>query len=106
VYALLGGQFPAVPPGDFIYRDLSLHGFWLINWLRNAPRTEIQEIYRKLGDLVADGSLSTAVEHVYRLAQFKEAFEHSLQSNRGGKILFTFGATEKQGRAGRDQRER
>jgi NADPH:quinone reductase-like Zn-dependent oxidoreductase len=92
VYALQSGQFPAVSPSDFVYRDLSLHGFWLINWLRNAPRTEIQEIYRKLGDFVADGSLSAAVEHVYPLDQFKEAFKHSVKSNRGGKILFEFGA--------------
>jgi NADPH:quinone reductase-like Zn-dependent oxidoreductase len=56
-------------------------------------RTEIQEIYQKLGDLVADGSLSAAVEHVYPLERFEEAFEHSLKSNRGGKILFKLGAT-------------
>jgi NADPH:quinone reductase-like Zn-dependent oxidoreductase len=67
VYALQSGQFPAIPPGDLIYRGLSLHGFWLINWIRNAPRTEIKEIYQKLGDLVAGGSLSAAVEHVYPL---------------------------------------
>ena len=91
VYAVLSGQFPAISPKDFIYRDLSLHGFWLANWIRNAPRTEIQEIYQKLGDLVADGSLSAAVEHVYPLEQFKEAFERSLKSNRSGKILFKFG---------------
>src|SRR5437667_9678885 len=92
VYALQGGQFPAMPPGDFIYRGLSLHGFWLINWIRNSPRTEIQEIYQKLADLVADGSLSAAVDNVYPLEQFKEAFEQSLKSNRRGKILFKFGA--------------
>ena len=34
-----------------------------------------------LGDLVADGSLSAAVEQVYPLDQFKEAFEHSLTSS-------------------------
>src|SRR5689334_11092086 len=94
VYALQSGQFPAIPPGDLIYRGLSLHGFWLINWIRNAPRAEIQEIYQKLGDLVADGSLSAAVDRVYRLDQFKEAFKQSLQSNRSGKILFKFGATD------------
>src|SRR5882762_10108986 len=92
VYAVLSGQFPAISPKDLIYRDLSLHGFWLINWIRNAPRTEIQEIYQKLGDLVADGSLYAAVEHVYPLEQFKQAFEHSLRSSRNGKILFKFGA--------------
>ena len=53
-------------------------------------RTEIEEIYQKLRDLVADGSLSAAVEHVYPLDQFKEAFRQSLKSNRGGKILFKF----------------
>src|SRR2546422_136725 len=91
VYGIQSGQFPAMPPRDFVYRGLSLHGFWLINWIRNALRTEIQEIYQKLGDLVADGSLSAVVEHVYPLDRFKEAFKQSLQSNRGGKVLFKFG---------------
>jgi NADPH:quinone reductase-like Zn-dependent oxidoreductase len=90
VYAMQSGQFPAMPPKEFIYGGLSLHGFWLINWIRNAPRSEIKEIYQKLGDLVADGSLSAAVEHVYPLDQFKEAFKQSLKSNRSGKILFKF----------------
>src|SRR5258707_348411 len=90
IYGIQSGQFPAMPPKEFIYRGLSLHGFWLINWIRNAPRTEIEEIYQKLGDLVADGSLSAALEHVYPLDQFKEAFKQSLKSNRSGKILFKF----------------
>ena len=90
VYALQSGDFPALSPKDLIYRGLSLHGFWLINWIRNAPRAEIREIYQKLGDLVADGSLSATVEQVYPLEQFKEAFEQSLRSGRSGKILFKF----------------
>jgi NADPH:quinone reductase-like Zn-dependent oxidoreductase len=94
VYGIQGGQFPAMPPKEFIYRGLSLHGFWLINWIRNAPRAEIEEIYQKLGDLVADGSLSAAVQQVYPLDEFKEAFKQSLKSNRSGKILFQFGATD------------
>ena len=90
VYGMQSGQFPAVSPKEFIYRGLSLHGFWLINWIRNAPRTEIQEVYQKLGGLVADGSLSATVDHVYPLDLFKEAFEQSLKPNRSGKILFKF----------------
>ena len=91
VYGLQSGQFPGMPPKEFIYHGLSLHGFWLINWIRNAPLTEIQETYQKLGDLVADGSLSAAVEHTYPLEQFKQAIKQSLQSSRGGKVLFQFG---------------
>jgi NADPH:quinone reductase-like Zn-dependent oxidoreductase len=52
-------------------------------------------MYQRLGDLVANGSLSAAVEQVYPLDQFKEAFEQSLQSQRSGKILFKFGATDR-----------
>jgi NADPH:quinone reductase-like Zn-dependent oxidoreductase len=89
-YAMQSGQVPAFSPRDFVYRGLSLHGFWLINWLCNAPRTEIQEMYQKLRDLVADGSLSAGVEQVYPLEQFKEAFEHSLQSNRSGPQLMVW----------------
>src|SRR6266567_5751744 len=94
VYALLSGQFPTMPPGEFIYRGLSLHGFWLINWIRMAPRAEIQEMYQQLGDLVAEGSLRAAVEQVYPLDAFQEAFTQSLQPHRSGKILFTCGAPE------------
>jgi NADPH:quinone reductase-like Zn-dependent oxidoreductase len=90
VYGAQSGQLPALSP-EFVFRGLSLHGFWLINWLRDAPRTEIQDVYQKLGDLVADGSLAAAVEQVYPLEQFKEAFKHSLKSNRSGKVLFKFG---------------
>ena len=90
VYGMQSGQFPAVSPKEFIYRGLSLHGFWLINWVRNAPRTEIQEVYQKLSGLVADGLLSATVDHVYPLEQFKEAFQQSLKPNRSGKILFKF----------------
>lgn len=90
IYALQSGQPPAVSPKDLIYRDLSLHGFWLINWLRNESRAEIQKVYQKLGGLVASGSLSAEVENVYGLDDFKEAFKQSSKSNRSGKILFRF----------------
>jgi NADPH:quinone reductase-like Zn-dependent oxidoreductase len=69
--------------------------FVATTWIRNAPPTEIQQVYHKLGDLVADGSLSAALERVYPLEQFKEAFEQSLKPNRNGKTLFKFGATDR-----------
>jgi NADPH:quinone reductase-like Zn-dependent oxidoreductase len=87
-YGIQSAQFPVLSP-EFLFRGLNLHGFWLGNWLRNAPRAEIQETYQKLGDLVADGSLSATVEHAYPIDQYKEAFERSLKS-RSGKILFRF----------------
>src|SRR2546422_10070357 len=49
VYALQSGQVPAIPPKELIYRGLSLHGFWLINWdTQRAP-------HRDRGDLPEAG---------------------------------------------------
>jgi len=90
VYAFKLG-LPVLSP-EFLYNNLNLHGFWIGNWMRNAPSTEIQELYQKLADLVADGSLSAAVEQVYPLDQFKQAIDRSLESSRDGKILFKFDA--------------
>jgi len=90
VYAFQHG-WPELSP-EFLFNNLNLHGFWIGNWMRNAPRAEIQELYQKLADLVADGSLSAAVEKVYPLDQFREAIDVSLKSNRGGKILFKLDA--------------
>ena len=89
-YALQSGQFPQVSPHDLLFRNLSLHGFWLIDWLRNAARSEVTETYRKLAGLVADGSLSASVEATYSLADYRQAVAHALKPNRSGKILFRF----------------
>ena len=90
VYAFQHG-WPELSP-EFLFNNLNLHGFWLGHWMRNAPGTEIQELYQKLAELVAAGSLSAVVEHVYPLDQFKQAVDRSLKSNRNGKILFKFDA--------------
>ncbi len=88
IYAFQHG-FPKLAP-EFLFNNLNLHGFWIGNWMRNAPASEIQELYQKLADLVAQGSLSATVEQVYSIDEFKQAIDRSLKSNRSGKILFKF----------------
>lgn len=87
-YAFQDG-YPTLSP-NFLFNNLSLHGFWLINWIRNAPRTEIEEVYQKLSDFIVDGSISAKVQNVYPLEHFNKAIEEALQSKRNGKILFKF----------------
>jgi NADPH:quinone reductase-like Zn-dependent oxidoreductase len=89
-YAMQSGEFPAISPADFFYRGLSLHGFWLINWIRNAPRQEIETVYGKLAGLVSDGTLHASVDATYGISEYKQAITHALQSGRNGKVLFRF----------------
>ncbi|QYN24477.1 zinc-dependent alcohol dehydrogenase family protein [Amycolatopsis sp. DSM 110486] len=89
-YSSATGAAAQLPLGDLIYRELNLRGFWLINWIRTAPREEIQRVYGELADLVAKGVLSAKVEATYQLEDYQAAFDHARKPGRAGKVLFTF----------------
>jgi NADPH:quinone reductase-like Zn-dependent oxidoreductase len=89
-YAFVTDVSPSVRPHDLIFNEVTHTGFWLHNWLRHAPRTEIEQTYRTLNDLVATGELSVPVDATYRLDEYHEAVEHAMTSGRSGKVLFTF----------------
>lgn len=80
----------AVPAADLVYNELGVRGFWLVNWLRTAPRAEIEAVYGELADLVERGVLAAAVEATYPLSDYKAAFEQARRPERNGKVLFTF----------------
>jgi NADPH:quinone reductase-like Zn-dependent oxidoreductase len=89
-YAYVTEAPPAVRAHDVIFNEVTHTGFWLLNWLRHAPRTEIEQTYRTLNDLVATGELAVPVDATYRLDDYHEAIEHAMRPGRSGKILFTF----------------
>ncbi|MDB5067954.1 MAG: trans-2-enoyl-CoA reductase [Chloroflexi bacterium] len=88
-YAALDRRPVIVPPGDLIYRNLSVHGFWLKNWLDSTPSGRITETYRRVAALVADGTLSAPVDAVYALEDHRAAITHAKLSGRKGKVLFS-----------------
>jgi hypothetical protein len=59
-YAFVTDIPPAVPAHDLIFKEVTLTGFWLLNWLRHAPRAEIEQTYRTLSDLVATGVVAVS----------------------------------------------
>jgi NADPH:quinone reductase-like Zn-dependent oxidoreductase len=89
-YSSMTGASQVLGLGDLIFNELELRGFWLINWIRNAPRDEIEATYAELAQLVASGVLTAVVESTYPLAQYKEAFAKARSGGRTGKVLFTF----------------
>lgn len=89
-YAMQSGEYPIIPPVDLFFKGLSLHGFWLINWVRSASRQEIKMVYEDLTHMVQDGSLSAEVEAVYSLEDHEQAVAHAQRSERRGKVLFRF----------------
>ncbi|MFE1958604.1 zinc-dependent alcohol dehydrogenase family protein [Streptomyces sp. NPDC059479] len=80
----------AVPAADLVYRELGVRGYWLINWIRTAPRPEIEAVYTELAELVEQGILYTPVEETFALADYRAAFDRARKPQREGKILFHF----------------
>jgi 2-desacetyl-2-hydroxyethyl bacteriochlorophyllide A dehydrogenase len=88
-FASATGQAPAIPLGDLFNRGISLRAFFILNWLRDTPREELERIFDDLADLIGHGVIRTVVEATYPLTQYREAVSHAQQSERSGKILFT-----------------
>ena len=78
-------------PGPFftapnIFRDLTLKGFWLLNWYNRNPTARVVEVQKKMAAWIADGTLFTPVEATYSLTEPNAALSHAAKGT--GKILF------------------
>ena len=88
-YSTISGKPSIVPATHFIFRDISLRGFWLANWFKDAKPHQITEMYDRLTPLVASGAISAPIAGTYRFAEIAEAV--AVASKNRGKALFTVG---------------
>jgi NADPH:quinone reductase-like Zn-dependent oxidoreductase len=88
-FASATGQSPAIPLADLIYRGVSLRSFMILHWIRDTPRDRLEEIYRELAALIAQGVISSEVEATYPLDAYHVALAHAQRTARSGKVLFT-----------------
>jgi NADPH:quinone reductase-like Zn-dependent oxidoreductase len=88
-YSMMSGKPPVVPARQLIYRDISMRGFWLANWFRDAEPDQITEMYDRLTPLVASGAISAPIAGTYRFAEIAEAI--AVASKTRGKVLLTVG---------------
>ncbi|MCU0796766.1 MAG: 2-enoyl thioester reductase domain-containing protein [Akkermansiaceae bacterium] len=90
-YGAMGRKPLKIPNGLLIFRDLSVHGFWLTRWLENARLPEVHRTYQLLAHMVMEGRLGVPVDSVHPLADFPAALKRLTAEDRKGKVLFTPG---------------
>ena len=88
-YSTISGKPSIVPATHFIFSDISMRGFWLANWFRDAKPHQITEMYDRLTPLVASGAISAPIAGTYSFAEIAEAV--AVASKNRGKALFTVG---------------
>lgn len=86
-YGVLSGEACKIGPGAFVFRDITLRGFWLAFWFRQATPAQQQAVYGELATLIARGELSARVHQTFPLAEIKAAVAAAAIGGRDGKIL-------------------
>lgn len=86
-YGAMSGEACKVAPASFVFRDITLRGFWLAFWFRSSTPEQRRALFGTLVQSIADGSLSAPVQATYPLAQIKDAVAAAATPHRNGKII-------------------
>jgi NADPH:quinone reductase-like Zn-dependent oxidoreductase len=87
IYGLMSLQDPAINAGLMIFRELTVRGFWLTDWMRRVDSQTRQSVAQNVITLLSSGKIQLPVEATYSLDQIVEAVEHADRPGRRGKIL-------------------
>ena len=74
-------------PNAFIFRDLTMRGFWLASWFRQTPEQERVAVVGEIAGLIATGELYAPIHATYDVSEIKEAVAAAASGGRSGKIL-------------------
>ena len=86
-YGMMSGEPCVVSPASFVFRDVTLRGFWLAQWFRKATPAQQMGVFGEVAKLIATGQLKTRVQATYDVGQIKEAVTAAAAGERNGKIL-------------------
>ena len=90
VYGLMSQQPCQLEPGDLIFRNVRVEGFWLASWFADPKnRALAKTVVPELLDLQQRGLLHMSVAATYDLGSVVSAVEHARQPHRLGKVLLT-----------------
>ena len=86
-YGSMSGEPSVVSAQSFIFKDITLRGFWLARWFGVATRDAQRALYGELTKLVAVGKLKARIHATYGVEQIKDAVAAANRGEREGKIL-------------------
>ena len=86
-YGMMSGESCQVSPASFVFRDVTLRGFWLALWFRKATLPQQAAVFGEVAKLIATGKLKSPVQATYDISQIKEAVAAAAAGERDGKIL-------------------
>ncbi|MEO8010813.1 MAG: zinc-dependent alcohol dehydrogenase family protein [Dokdonella sp.] len=86
-YGAMSGEPCHLSPPALIFRGITLRGFWVSNWLKQADRERRTRLFAELAAAIASGALAANVQATYPLERIKDAVAAAAAGERGGKII-------------------
>ncbi|RYF50928.1 MAG: alcohol dehydrogenase, partial [Cytophagaceae bacterium] len=87
IYGLMSSQDPILNASLMIFRELTIKGFWLTDWMRRVDSQTRTDVAQNVINLLASGKIQMPVEAIYSLDKITEAVDHADRPGRRGKIL-------------------
>jgi NADPH:quinone reductase-like Zn-dependent oxidoreductase len=85
-YSAMSGKPSVSDARLLIFREMTMHGFWLGHWFKRATPQDYVQMYERLAPLVASGAIHTPVAETFTFDQASEAMKAAARYQ--GKILF------------------
>ena len=85
-YGRISDAFCTVQPDAFIFRNLTMRGFWLVNWYRQWPEGERAVRLAEIANLIAKGKLHAPIDATDDVSDIKEAVAVAASGGRSGKV--------------------
>jgi NADPH:quinone reductase-like Zn-dependent oxidoreductase len=86
-YGRMSDEPCTVQPTAFIFRNLTVRGFWLARWFRDTPAEERSALMAEIAGLIATGALHAPIHATYDVGEIEEAVAAAAGGGRAGKIL-------------------
>jgi len=86
-YGGMSGEDISIPDNLIIFNNVTVRGFWLVNWLTSAGPEEMQRVYGELTQLILEGKLNAPIDKIFTLDQINEALAYTIAGGRSGKVL-------------------
>jgi NADPH:quinone reductase-like Zn-dependent oxidoreductase len=88
VYGKLSPELPTLSqPGQFVFLDKQIRGFWLTKWLREKPAETVMAAGRKAQEMFASGKWVTEVAATIPLAEAHARLPEALAGANRGKVM-------------------
>jgi NADPH:quinone reductase-like Zn-dependent oxidoreductase len=86
-YGAMSGERCMISPRYFVFRDITLRGFWLSQWFKKADPAARKAVFAEVGGLIATGKLKAKIQQTYPLTDIAKAVAAAAGGERDGKIV-------------------